>query len=170
MANEKKKPPVIRRRRRQQEVSGFGPLLIVGMALSAFYSLDASIIMAIGIVPTIVLGFTGKGEFRAEKLQCVGFSNIAGVLPFMVQAKMRGSWDFVVGDIMNLLLMYGSAAIGYALVYVGPLVAAFILQGMNDDRLKKIAAQKQAHVDMWGHEVLGEKEEADPNAGKNFIR
>lgn len=170
MAKEKRKTPVVRRRRRQQEVSGFGPLLIIGMAASAFYSINAAIIMAIGIVPTIVLGFTGKGEFRAEKLQCVGFCNIAGVLPFMVQAKMRGGWDFVVGDIMNLLLMYGSAAIGYALVYVGPLVAAFVIQGMNDDRLKKIATQKQSIVDLWSHEVLGDKEEEDPNAGKNFIR
>ena len=169
MAQEKRKPVIRRRRRSQEDMSGFGPLLIIGLAGVAFYSIDAAIVALVGIVPTIVLGFTGKGEFKAERLQCVGFSNFAGVLPFLQQAKMRG-WEFVVlGDMVSILLMFGSAAIGYALVYVGPMVAAFVLQGMNEDRLKKIAQQKQSLVDMWSHEVLGEKEE-DPNAGKNFIR
>ena len=169
MVQEKKKAVVRRRRRSSEEMSGFGPLLIIGVAAVAFYSIDAAIVALVGIVPTIVLGFTGKGLYKAERLQCVGFSNIAGVLPFLQQAKMRG-WEFVIlGDMVSILLMFGSAAIGYALVYVGPMVAAFVLQGMNEDRLKKISQQKQNLVDLWSHEVLGEKEE-DPNAGKNFIR
>ncbi len=169
MAQEKKKRVVRRRRRSQEEMSGFGPLLVLAIAGLAFYSLDAAILALVGVVPTIVLGFTGKGEYRAEKLQCVGFSNFAGVIPFLPQAASRGWEAVILGDLITILLMFGSAAIGYALVYVGPMVAAFVQQGMNEDRLKKIAQQKQALVDLWSHEVLGEKEE-DPNAGKNFIR
>lgn len=169
MAKQKKTPIVRRRRKPREEMSGFGPLMVVGMAGAALYSADAAIIMAIGIVPTIVLGFTGKGEFKSERLQCVGFSNLAGVLPFMFQAKGRG-WEFVVGDIINIVLMFGAAAIGYALIYVGPMVAAFVLQGLNEDRLKKIATQKQALVDMWSHEVLGDKDEPEGVNPKGFIR
>lgn len=169
--SKKKRAPAIRRRRRpQREMSGFAPMLIVGFAGAALYSLGSAIIMALGIAPTIVLGFTGKGEFKAERLQCVGFCNLAGVLPFMYQAKLRG-WEAVVGDAINIVLMFGSAAIGYALVYVGPMVAAFVLQGLNEDRLKKIGQQRQALVDLWSHEVLGDKEEEQKqNAGKGFIR
>lgn len=169
MAQEKKKAVVRRKRRSSEEMSGFGPLLIIGLAGLAFYAVDAAIVALVGIVPTIVLVFTGKGVFKAERIQCVGFSNIAGVLPFLQQAKIRGWESVILGDMVSILLMFGSAAIGYALVYVGPMVAAFVLQGMNEDRLKKIAQQKQNLVDLWSHEVLGEKEE-DPNAGKNFIR
>ncbi len=166
----KKTPVAVRRRRRpKQEISGFGPMMVVALAASALYSIDAAITLAIGVVPTIVLGFTGKGDHKSERLQCVGFCNVAGVIPFMVQAKARG-WEFVAGDIFNIVLMFGAAAIGYALVYVGPLVAAFVLQGLNEDRTKKITQQKQMLVDLWSHEVLGDKEEKKPQEGKGFIR
>lgn len=170
MATKKRTPAIRRRRRPQQEMSGFVPLMVVAMAAAALYSIDAVIIMAIGVMPTIVLGFTGKGEFKNERLQCVGFCNLAGIMPFMYQAKMRG-WEVIVSDILSFVLMYGAAAVGYALVYVGPMVAAFVLQGLNEDRLKKIAQQRQALVELWSHEVLGDREEEQKqNAGKGFIR
>lgn len=169
MAKNKKPPAVRRRRRPKQEISGFGPMMVVALAASALYSIDAAIIMSIGILPTIVLGFTAKGDHKSERLQCVGFCNVAGVIPFMVHAKARG-WEFIIGDIFNFVLMIGAAAIGYALVYVGPMVAAFVLQGLNEDRNKKIVQQKQMLVDLWSHEVLGDKEEKKPQEGKGFIR
>ncbi len=169
MAKRKKSPGIPKRRRPPSEASGFAPLLLIGLTALALFSIDAAIIMVIGIVPTIVLGFTGKGEHKAERLQCVGFSNVGGVIPFIPQAMSRG-WEFMIGDIINIVLMFGSAAIGYALVYVGPMVAAFILQGLNQDRLKKIAQQRQALVDAWSHEVLGDKEDEAVPAQTGFIR
>lgn len=160
MAKDKKAPVVRRRRARQQEMSGFGPLMLIAISALALFNHHAAIITVVGIVPTIVLGFTGKGEYKAQRLQCVAFANLAGTMPFAGQAISRSlSWEMIIGDVINLVAMWGGAAIGYALIYVGPLVAAFILQAMNQDRLKKIAQQRQALIELWGSDVLGDKDE-----------
>lgn len=157
----KTKTPVNRKRRQRKEMSGFGPLLFIGLATVALFSPPVAILISAGLVPAIVLGFTGKGENKALRLQCVTFANLGGVIPFTMQIWSRPqSLETVLSDPINLVIMWGSAAIGYALIYVGPIVATYILQGMSQDRIKQIVQQKQSLVEMWGHEVLGDKEEA----------
>ncbi len=159
MAKKQKKPALRKRRNPQQEFSAFGPLLLFGLLAAALFSPNAAIVAAVGLVPTIVLGFTGRGVHKGARLQCVGFANLAGVLPFIPQVLARNDAQVVVGDIFNIVAMFGSAAIGYALIYVGPMVASYVLQSLNQDRLKKIAQQRQSLVEMWGHEVLGDKDD-----------
>ena len=159
MAKKQKKPAIRRRRGPQREMSAFGPFLVFGLVITAVINHHAAIVATIGLVPTIVLGFTGRGEHKSQRLQCVGYTNLAGVLPFIPLVVARNDSQVVIGDIFNIVAMFGSAAIGYALIYVGPMVASYILQSLNQDRVKKIAQQRQALVDMWGHEVLGDKDE-----------
>lgn len=159
MTKKQKKPVVRRRRAPQREMSAFGPFLMFGLVITAVINHHAAIVATIGLVPTIVLGFTGRGEHKSQRLQCVGYTNLAGVLPFIPLVIARNDSQVVIGDIFNIVAMFGSAAIGYALLYVGPMVASYILQSMNQDRVKKIAQQRQMLVDLWGHEVLGDKDE-----------
>jgi len=159
MAKKQKKPALRRRRKPQQEFSAFGPLLVFGLAGLFLFSSDAALVVAVGLVPTIVLGFTGRGAHKGPRLQCVGFANLGGVLPFIPQVLARNDAQVVIGDIFNIVAMFGSAAIGYALIYVGPMVASYVLQSLNQDRVKKIAQQRQSLVDMWGHDVLGDKDD-----------
>jgi len=168
MAKKQKKPALRKRRKPRQEISAFGPLLLFGLLAAALFNPNVAIVAAVGLVPTIVLGFTGRGVHKGARLQCVGFANLAGVLPFIPQVLARNDAQVVIGDIFNIVAMFGSAAIGYALIYVGPMVASYILQSLNQDRVKKIAQQRQALVDMWGHEVLGDKE--DDAAPKRPLR
>ena len=159
MAKKQKKPVLRKRRSPQREFSAFGPILVVGLLAMALFSPDAAIVVAVGLVPTIVLGFTGRGVHKGSRLQCVGFTNLAGVLPFIPTVVARNDAQVVIGDIFNIVAMFGSAAIGYALIYVGPMVASYVLQTLNQDRVKKIVQQRQSLVDMWGHEVLGDKDD-----------
>lgn len=159
MAKKHRKPVIRRRRAPRREISAFGPLLVFGIMVTAVVNYHAAIVAVIGLVPTIVLGFTGRGEHKSQRLQCVGFANLAGVLPFIPLVVARNDSQVVISDIFNIVAMFGSAAIGYALIYVGPMIASYILQSLNQDRVKKIAQQRQALMDMWGHEVLGDKDE-----------
>ncbi|WP_262691058.1 hypothetical protein [Kordiimonas aestuarii] len=152
-----KKPMKMRRRRPQQEMNGFLPLLFIALVALALFSWQVSVLFLVGLAPSLVLGVTGKGVHKTEKLQCVGFSNIAGIIPFAMQVWSRPrDFSMIVSDPINLVAMFGSAAIGYALIYVGPMVAAQILQVMAQDKLKTIAQQRQALLELWGPEVLGD--------------
>jgi len=162
MATKKRAPAIRKRRKPQREISAFGPLLFFGLVALAVFNHHAAMVVGVGLVPTIVLGFTGRGQHKGQRLQCVGFTNLAGVLPFVPLVVARNDSQVVLGDIFNIVAMFGSAAIGYALIYVGPMVASFILQSLNQDRAKKITQQRQSLVDMWGHEVLGDRDEATP--------
>lgn len=170
MAEQQKKKPVRRRRKGDGEGGGFLPLLFIALAAIALFNHQVSILIAAGLVPTIVLAITGKGENKSAKLQCVSFTNMMAVVTMVPDVWSRpSSMMGVISEPMNLLIMWGGAAFGYALIYVGPQVAAMILQGLAQDRIKKIIAQKQAIVELWGHEVMGEKKEDTADTG-NFIR
>jgi len=177
MAKKKKQPTPMRMRRRnkRQEINPFIPLMFVSLIAVALFSAEAAGVAVVGLAPTIVLGLTGKGVNKSEKLQCVGFMNIAGVLPFLSQVISRESdFSFIVSDPINLVAMFGAAAAGYALVYVGPMVAAIVLQSLAQERIKSINQQRQALIDLWGHDVIGDKDvpEEEPNwvKGKGPIR
>lgn len=161
----KKPKSVVRRRRKTQEMSGFFPLLVIGLGVATVFSPALAILIAVGIVPTIVLGFTGKGEYKSQRLQCVAFTNIAGVVPSAAQVWSRpGQLENLITDPINLVVMWGAAVFGYGLIYVGPQIAAYILQGLAQDRIKNILQERQGLVELWGPDVLGDKDkEPAPN-------
>jgi len=159
----KKQATSMRMRRKQgkkQQMSGFWPLLFVAIIVLAFFSPAAAGLAVVGLVPSIVLSVTGRGSYKSERLQCVGFMNAAGVAPFVMQVVSRpNEFATVIGNPINMAIMFGSAAVGYALIYVGPMVAAMILQTMAQERLKTIAQQRQTLIDAWGHELIGDNKE-----------
>lgn len=161
MAKQRKKVRYRRRKRSGNDTLGIGVLILVGAATLGLFSPPAALVLAVGLVPTIVLSFTIKGELKSARLQCVAYVNFAGVIPFVKKAWGANSSavEQLVSDPIVIVAMFGSASIGYALLYVGPLVASYILQTMSEDRLKKIAQQRQALVDLWSSEVLGDQEE-----------
>ncbi|NVJ99674.1 MAG: hypothetical protein HWE25_16105 [Alphaproteobacteria bacterium] len=161
MAKKKDVTPMRMRRRmnRRQEVSMFGPLLFASLIGLAIFSPSGAGLALIGLAPTIVLGLTAKGPNKSERTQCVGFMNIAGTMPFLAQVIARpNDLMFVATNPINLATMYGAGAVGYALVYVGPMVAAMVMQSMAQERIKNINQQKQALIELWGPEVIGDKD------------
>ncbi|TNE61874.1 MAG: hypothetical protein EP335_14395 [Alphaproteobacteria bacterium] len=160
MTQNKKPPMRIRRRRtRGPEISGFGPLLSIALVGVSLFHWQVAVLFVVGLLPSIVLAFTGRGAYKSYKLQCVTCANLAGIMPFaaMVWAQPRAMYDVLLNP-LNLLMMIGSAAIGYALVYIGPMVAAVVLQSMAQDKIKALNQQRVALLEAWGPEVLGDTE------------
>ena len=65
--------------------------------------------------------------------------------------------------------MGGAAGFGYALIFVGPMIAAFAVQMLAQERTKSIIQQKQALVELWGTDVLGSKDD-EPVASKSRFK
>lgn len=143
----------------RQEISAFGPLLVAGLIGLAIFSLSAVGVAVVGLAPTIVLSLTAKGVNKSERVQCVGFMNIAGILPFIAKViDQPRDLMFILADPINLATMYGAAAVGYALIHVGPLVAAMLLQSFAQERVKSLNQQRQALIELWGPDVIGDKD------------
>lgn len=155
-----KKPMRRRRRRGSQEFSGVTPLLLMLITGLAFFKLELAMLVGAGMLPTFVMAFTVKGAYKSAKLQCVAFANLTGVL-FKFNTIMNNPHliSEVLTDPLNMLVMWGAAVIGHVLIYLGPWFASYFLQAMAQDKLKKLNAQRQNLVELWGHEVLGDKEE-----------
>lgn len=161
MAKKKQVTPMRMRRKinRRQEISAFGPLLVAGLIALAIASLNAVAVAIVGLAPTVVLSLTAKGANKSERIQCVGFMNIAGVIPFIATViDQPRELMFIITNPINLATMYGAAAVGYALIYVGPMVAAIVLQSLAQERIKTLNQQRQALIELWGADVLGDKD------------
>ena len=155
------------RRRNYGQSSSIMPLLIVLILILAVFQWQVAALIAIFLLPTFVLAITEKSASYADKLFCVAFMNLSGIAPFAMQVWERpGSFARVASDVINVVVMLGSAAVGYVLLWVGPIIAATFLQAMAQDKLKNIASQRQSIIDAWGSEVAEnvKKEES------NFIK
>lgn len=154
------KKPVRRRRQNQGSGGAIGILFVLLLTVIVVINREAAMLIVIGLIPTLVLGITGKGDFKAERMQSVALANMSGVLLLLasVWSKSNG-FEELISNPTNWIIMWGSAAIGYALNFVGPMIAVMILQNMVKERLKAMQQQRQELIDLWGPEVLGEKQE-----------
>jgi len=157
-------PP--RRRKSSGDASATGIIFLVALILLGFFSKESAMLVAVGILPTLVLAFTGKGDNKTRRVVTVGLTNSAGILLLLGEVWSNpGSFERIIISPNNWIIMWGSAAIGYALNYVGPMIAAIVIQGLAQDRIKNINQQKQDLVELWGHDVLGNKDDNKPDLG-----
>lgn len=167
----KQAPKRPRRRRGSGDSNAFGILFIILLVVLGFINMNAAMLLTLGLLPTVVLGFTGKGDNKTQRMLSVAFANGAGVVVLFVDVWNSPSvFESLIMSPNTWVIMWGAAVIGYALNYVGPMIAAMIMQGLAQDRIKNINQQKQELVELWGHEVLGGKDDDKPDLGMSSRR
>ena len=174
-APKKGKSPVVarkptRRRRSSGDEGGFLILVVIALLATLVIEARAAAVVVVGIIPTLVMSFTDQHKMKSARIQCVSLLNLSGVTPFAFQVYQNPTiWQEVFVQPVTMVVMWGSAAVGYLLLYVGPIVASIILQALAQDKLKNIMQQRTELIEQWGTEVLGDQEEkAKPQ--DNFIR
>lgn len=152
------------RRRKKSQSGGVVMLLTIMTVFIGLLEPYVALILAVAMVPTLVLAMTGKsGTLQNDKLMTVLFLNLAGVTPFAVEV-----WDspkifqYVITDAVKISVMYGAAGLGYVLIWVGPMVAALVLEALAQDRLKKIAAERKGLQDIFGAELFSDDQPPEP--------
>jgi hypothetical protein len=125
-------------------------LLIAGGV--AVLSWQTAAIVAIGLFPSLILVYTGSGRWKTEKLQCVFLLNVATIIPFAFDMWQEPeNFMYTVTNPVTVIGMYSGAVMGYIFIFIGPVVAAAILQVLAKDRLRKIAQNKKALIAEWGN-------------------
>lgn len=133
-------------------------LLLAGFVALAASALPLALVALAGFVPTMVAALLDR--YRAKYLtRTVGAMNAAGIAPLAMQLSARGTSMTdalqVLSSPHNWLMMYGGAAIGWALFLAMPTLARTIVDVRADQAQRQLKARAAELVEEWGEEVKG---------------
>lgn len=117
-----------------------------------------SIIMVVGMIPTIVLSIIDRSAGKLKTLT-IGIINFAGCTPFMVEIFNKGNAiSTAMSYIMQprtIVVMYFAAGMGYLIDWAMTGIVSSIMVQKAKGRLQEIEKQQKALIDRWGLEVTG---------------
>ena len=115
----------------------------------------------VGMLPAMV-AYIVDHDKNKYIFSTVAALNFAGVFPYMVDIFMQGGTfgavEAKLSDMVVWLVMYGSAAMGWAVVFASPVIAAAILEGVYAGRILHMESLQAKSVEEWGEEIMEHKE------------
>ncbi len=138
--------------------SASATVAITLVTVLAVTALPLCILLLSGLVPTMVA--TVVDRYRAKYLtRAVGFMNLAGLTPLIVQLWSNGLTMDGVASILskpiNWLTMYGAAGIGWVLFLGMPSLARVFVDIRADQLQRELKARAKQLAEEWGEEVTG---------------
>jgi hypothetical protein len=133
-------------------------VVMIVFALLAITALPLCIILLTGLIPTMVSVLADR--YRARYLtRTVGAMNLAGIAPLVFQLWTHHSTldeaMALLTNPMSWLIMYGAAALGWALFLAMPPVARVVVDLRADQLQADLKARAKQLVAEWGEDVTG---------------
>ncbi len=142
---------------------GLGAFLFVSPAMAA--------LTVVGLAPTLAAWLVDQHRFRSLRLSTIFTFNATGVVPYLVTVWGSGKgFSAALGtlsDIYSWLVMYGTAALGLAALWLGPQIASTIRQMMAGDRARRLGKVRRQMIGEWGGEIAGEGAKDLPDFPEN---
>ncbi len=131
--------------------------MLIILSLTAIILLKMTfVLLIVGILPTIVVYIIDHSESRSL-FHTVMACNLAGVIPFVGELWAQGNPTSMVGhmlsDMQRLLVMYLSAAGGWGLMYICPIVAKFIISSINQTNIQRLKQKQSRLMEEWGQDI-----------------
>jgi len=143
----------------KKKMSLQGRVLLIVFMLTALVFYKITILLLIGMLPTIAVRLVDKTPDRTKVLT-VGFMNFAGCFPYCLQifdkAHQSANVLFVLANPLNIVIMYAAAVLGYIIEWgiVGFVATIMVQRGRQ--RLVDIKKTQENIVKKWGPEVTGD--------------
>ncbi len=134
-------------------------ILLLGLVILVLSALPAIVILIIGLLPTITVILTDSKN--TTKLTMVGCFNLAGVFICLMNIFNQFSVNHaitILGNVFNIIIMLGAAALGMILYYELPNLFVLISKASAQRRLRSIDGKLEKIAEDWGRESLGEPE------------
>ncbi len=113
-------------------------------------------LVCLGLVPTLIVLFT-ETDPRHPALATVGYMNLAGVLPFIIELWERGQTMGAALSIIrnpeNWAIMLGAAGIGQLILYVVPSMVASMIIVKKEARYRVLREGMKQLEAIWGKDV-----------------
>lgn len=115
-----------------------------------------TLLVSLGMLPTLVALFTDT-EANRSRLATVGYLNLAGVLPFLIELWEKGQTMeialHIVRDPFSWVVMLGAAGVGHLILFAVPqMIGSFILN-RQEGRLRTLKDGQQQLEAIWGPDV-----------------
>ena len=146
-----------------------GVLLGFITVLLALFIQTSFILLLIGMLPTIVATFIETDRVKNHVL-IISCCNLSGVLPYVAQLvaqnNSHGALIRMMQDPSVWAMMYGSAILGWLLVWGSPYIVEFIIDFSNRSKVIRLRMLQTALVKQWGQHVAGDLATASTEADK----
>lgn len=133
----------------------FSVLAVAVLGLVVFAT-PAFVVFAVGAVPLFVAALIDREPGRNATI-AVTATNLSGIAPFVVELLTTGATMgraiAMISDVFVLAVMYGTAAIGWALVLGMPKVAAVYISVSNDAKAQAMRREQLRLIEEWGDGV-----------------
>lgn len=147
--------------------------MVVIVAVGAVLFLPSMMLVVVGMIPTMAAMLTDRRREKYATL-CVGCMNFTGVLPFMVELWTRDhSYEHafsIMASPFTWLVMFGAAAIGWAIYFVAPGIVGMFIAMRADQRMQRLRRRQRDLVEEWGPGVAGSNDKDEEEAGKKAGR
>ena len=147
------------KKRRAKKITWQGQLLGVVGLLTALVFMPTTILLMLGMIPTVVAAVidrTGKGT----KALTVGAMNLAGCTPFLIKLWTEDHTTeqavILITDPRAVSIMFAAAGVGYLIDWAMSGIVGTILIQRSSGRLKDIKTRQDDLVERWGEEVTGD--------------
>lgn len=139
-------------------------IFLVILAGVAVFTLPTVLILGIGMLPTVGAMISDRRKEKYATL-CVGAMNFTGVLPFIIRLwTEEHSYEHafrVIGDPITWLVMYGAAALGWAIYFVAPGIVGMFIGMRTEQRIQRLRRRQRDLVEEWGPGVAGGRRDGD---------
>lgn len=144
--------------KKRKKVGYKGQIVIVVCVLVSILFSALSIILAIGMIPTLVAAIVDKSEGKMRALT-IGVLNFAGCTPFMIEVfKAGNNIETAINYIVKpetIIVMYFAAGMGYVIDWAMTGIVSSLTIQKTKKRLKEIEKIKKELIERWGLEVTG---------------
>lgn len=136
-----------------------GQLLGVVGLIAAIVFMPTTIVLIMGMIPTIVAAVIDRSG-KGTKALTVGSMNVAGCSPFLIDLWTKGHTPemavSIITDPRTIIVIYSAAGIGYLINWAVAGIVGTIMVERGKIRIKDIKKRQAALVERWGKEVTGD--------------
>lgn len=135
-----------------------GQILMISFMLTCILFSAVSVIMIVGMIPTLVAGIMDRSEGRIRTIT-IGAMNFAGCAPFMFDIFKKGNdMPMAISYILEpqtIVVMYFAAAMGYIIDWAMTGIVSSIMVQRGKSRITSLHKAQKEMIERWGLEVNG---------------
>ncbi len=132
-------------------------ILIALCIVSAVILKLSFIFFFIGMLPAMV-AYIIDHDKNKYIFSTVAAFNLAGVFPHMMDIYLQGGTFTAIegklSDAIVWLTMYSAASMGWAIVWVSPILASIVLEAIYAGRILHIENMQKKLVEEWGDSII----------------